>query len=255
VERRLPPPRAADVTARPLNPFVYGETLASGIAFPDIPVRLEPQYGQCGEDIVVASLVRARCFSTRVDPSTLRYCEIGGNHPIATSATWLLAKCFGMSGVLVEANPLLIPDLVRVRPNDRIVNAAIVDAPRETVDFYVAHRTELSSLDRSFVETWPGEGGGVKEVIEVPALSVDALMEREFPDGAPAYLSIDIEGMDLVILRALSLSRRRPFVIQVEPSDHHEADNSRRIDDYLSGHNYRLIAKTPVNMIYVDLGA
>lgn len=48
------------------------------------------------------------------DLSAERDLEIGANHPIATSATYLLSVELGISGVLVEANPALIGDLKKV---------------------------------------------------------------------------------------------------------------------------------------------
>jgi FkbM family methyltransferase len=241
------------IMRRLLNPFVCSASIESGIRFPDIPVFLEEQFGQYGEDIIVVSLLRALCFRDGIDSRTLQYCEIGGNHPFAASASYLLNKVLGMSGVIVEANPRLIDDLARARREDRIVNAAITDETVDRIKFFVAKSTELSSLDRSFVTDWPGEGGGVREEIEVPALSIDALMATEFPERPPVYLSLDIEGMDLRILQSLSIEKCRPYLIQVEPSDHHEPENSRRIHSYLSQRGYDLIARTAVNMIFVDL--
>jgi hypothetical protein len=53
--------------------------------FPDIPVNAVEHYGQCSEDIIVRSLLRAIAIRKNVDLREKLYLEIGGNHPFATS--------------------------------------------------------------------------------------------------------------------------------------------------------------------------
>ena len=93
----------------PLNNFVYDACLEFDIPFPDIPVRAVEHFGQCAEDIIVRALLVATAMRKQVDLRSKSYLEIGGNHPFATSATYLLAKTFGMKGVLVEANAAGVP--------------------------------------------------------------------------------------------------------------------------------------------------
>ena len=78
----------------------------------------------------------ARCWHTRIytrsrSPprasdregrsfSSICYVEIGGNHPIRNSNTWLLYKA-GCRGVFVEANPELAALLSHVRVRDLVM--------------------------------------------------------------------------------------------------------------------------------------
>lgn len=98
---------------RKLKSFVYNACLWTGVEWPDIPVKLVEFYGQIGEDLIVASLLEAKAQRDNVDLRKARYLEIGGNHPFATSATFLLRTKLGMTGVIVEANPRLIRDLMK----------------------------------------------------------------------------------------------------------------------------------------------
>jgi hypothetical protein len=84
-----------------LNAFVYGECTQSHIKWPDIPVRPVELYGQCGEDLIVLSLMKAKALSDAVDLRGKHYLEVGGNHPFATSATFLMSKYLGMTGAIV----------------------------------------------------------------------------------------------------------------------------------------------------------
>jgi FkbM family methyltransferase len=236
-----------------INPFILQLCISFGLKFPDICVNLEEQYGQCGEDIIVVSLIRAYCFKKNIDPAGLTYCEVGGNHPISTSATFLLSKQLGMTGLIVEANPDLIPDLRKGRPHDKIINVAIVASDLEEVEFFIGNRNELSSMDAHFLENWPGEGSGINRKIVSNCIRLDELISKEFRDQCPIFLSIDIEGLDFEVLKSMSFEKIRPYIIQIEPSDHYLPHNSEEILNLLSKKGYELIARTPVNMIFIDL--
>ncbi|CAH1648962.1 MULTISPECIES: FkbM family methyltransferase [unclassified Chelatococcus] len=237
---------------RRINVFAYELTAAVGLRSPDLPTYLAEHFAQCAEDLIVAALIEARCARIGLDPAMQRYCEIGGNHPIATSATFLLSRKLGMTGVIVEANPALLDDLRAGRPKDEIVHAAVTDADKDTVRLAVARASELSSLDQAFVTQWPGVGGGLAVEIDVPAVRINDLLARHFPNEPPIYVSIDIEGMDLRVLKDTDFGRFRPYIVQAEPSEHHLPGNAQAIIDHLASQNYVLVAKTDVNLIFVD---
>lgn len=239
---------------RKLNVAVYESLASAGIKFPNIPIYASEHYGQCAEDIVVKALLSALSFRFGGDLSSQRYLEIGGNHPVATSATYLLNRTLGMRGVIVEANPRLIEDLQRHRPDDLVVHGAVQTENVDTVVLTVSNLDELSSVDRSFVTQWDSGRVGEREQVTVPALLINSLFETYFGDRAPLFLAIDIEGLDLEVLQGLDFEKYRPAVIQAEPSDHHLHENSRRMVEFLNGKGYSLVARTEVNLIFADTG-
>jgi len=236
----------------PLNSNVYETIAATGMPMPDIPVHGIPYFGQCGEDLIVLALLRALALREGLDLAQERYLEIGANHPVATSATWLLQRAAGMTGVLVEANPRLLDALRTHRPRDHVLHAAVHTGESETVELFVSNQSELSSLDRDFVLQWRQGAVGEREVVTVPAIRIDELMRRHFADRVPLFLSVDIEGMDLEVLRDLDFTRFRPAVVQAEPSDHHHPGNTEAIAGFLASAGYLVIARTEVNLIALD---
>ncbi|MBU9563667.1 FkbM family methyltransferase [Burkholderia multivorans] len=240
-------------TVQKPNVFVQEESAALQVPTPDLPIFLTEHYGQCAEDIIVVALLRALQQRTGIDLSGEHYLEIGGNHPVGTSATFLLHRTLGMSGVIVEANPRLIANLVKGRPDDKIVHAAVCTGDSSTVHLSVSNASELSSLDRRFVLEWDQGRVGERELIEVPAVRINTLIERECGGETPLYLSVDIEGLDLDVLKDLDFSRFRPFIVQAEPSDHHIPQNSLHIQHFMETVGYRLIGKTAVNLIFADI--
>ena len=235
-----------------LNPFVYESIDAQSLGRPDIDVPLVRHFAQCAEDLIVTSLLRAIAAESSLDLSTERYLEIGANHPIATSATYLLREEFGMRGVLVEANPALIPDLQKVRGDDIIVNRAVVTHSGTDVELFVSNQHEISSVSRDFVETWANGAVGLNRIESVEAVRINALLAQYFNDRVPIFLSIDIEGMDFDLISDMDWHRWRPSIVQVEPSEHFIKDNAKKIAEFLKTKGYFEVARTPVNQIFLD---
>lgn len=239
---------------RKLNSHIYDLLADLGMSMPDIPVFAVEYFGQCGEDLIVASLARAVALREGIDLSGQQYLEIGANHPVSTSATYLLHRMFGMTGILVEANPRLLPDLRRFRPQDRVLHAAVQTERRDRVPLYVSRQNELSSLDRRFVDEWKGGSVGMREVVSVPSVRINDLMQAHFGTSGPLFLSIDIEGLDLDVLRDLDWDRWRPALVQTEPSEHHHPGNTASLASFLTTVGYVVVCRTEVNLIALDAG-
>ena len=233
------------------NSFVYNACIRARVQFPSIPVHSIEYYGQCGEDLIVASLLEAKAEYNGVDLGKAKYLEIGGNHPFATSATYLLHRKFSMRGVIVDANPALIPELRKGRPNDIIVHAAIHDDNATVATLALSKQDEISSLDRSMVQRWKGGKVGEAGLIDVPAMRINNVITRYLDDVSPCFLSIDVEGYDLRLLRDFDFVRYRPWLVQVEYVDNlYPPGNSRDIIGYMHEVGYGLLAKTYVNLVF-----
>lgn len=235
-----------------LNSFVYDACTRNGVKWPDIPVRPVELYGQCGEDLIVVSLLEGKALSEGVDLKQKHYLEIGGNHPFATSATFLLHERLGMNGTIVEANAKLIADLKKGRPDDTIVHAAVHYEDVKSVMLSVSKLSEISSLDRNFVMKWAGGAVGEAAYVEVAALRLNEVVRVYLNNESPTFLSIDVEGLDLKLLQDFDFNLYRPWFVQCEPSDTFIPGNTKSIIEYMRSVNYSLIAKTPVNLIFIN---
>jgi FkbM family methyltransferase len=191
-------------------------------------------------------------LSDGADLKSQRYLEIGGNHPFATSATYLLSKRLGMKGVIVEANGKLIANLKKHRSDDIVVHGAVQTEDVETVALSVSKFDEISSLDKKFVTIW--QGGSVDDVpvVEVPALRLNQVVREFLNDKAPCFLSIDVEGLDFSLLQDFDFGRYRPWFVQIEPADYYISGVTSRMIEHMRSVNYALIAKTEANLIFKD---
>ncbi|HEY8923278.1 MAG TPA: hypothetical protein VIU64_02785, partial [Polyangia bacterium] len=119
------------------NPFIAHQLGRLDLQAAPIPTLLRETYAQCNEDIIIESLLRARLRSSGRQLSSVRYLEIGGNHPVQTSSTYLFYRGWGAKGWLVEADPSLAARLRAVRPRDQVIGVAVSDREDPTLSFFV----------------------------------------------------------------------------------------------------------------------
>ena len=224
---------------------MYQHILETGMPNPNIPAYMTETFSQCYEDVIMDSMIRAH-VKTNGTPNGITFIEIGANHPVCTSASYLLQQRYNMTGILVEANPKLVPALQQFRSGNQIINAAVVDSDEQTVDFYISANNETSSLDEQFVTV---RTPGIEEKITVSTIRINKLLEMT--SGAEmVILSVDVEGYDLRLLQDIDFTKYRPFMIQVEPSEHYSPGSTKNIIDFLATNNYNLVAETDVNLIF-----
>jgi FkbM family methyltransferase len=171
------------------------------------------------------------------------FVEVGANEPRARSQTWHLEQA-GWSGVLIEPQPDLA-DQLRAQRTAKVFAVACSSPANagHTLPLHVAG--PLSSLDRASM----APGARPEKVIDVPIRTLDDVLEEA---GAPAhfdFLSVDVEGHEIDVLRGFSIARWRPQLILLED---HVADLSKH--RYLTTAGYRIIRRYENNGWYVPRG-
>jgi FkbM family methyltransferase len=231
------------------NPFIEYENGRLRLLPAPIATTIRETYSQCNEDLIVEALLRTRMAAAGRNMSTVRYLEVGGNHPVQTSSTYLLYRAWGARGCIVEANAGLAQRLRQTRPRDTIVQTAVSDKHDATVSFYVHELDELSTLAADNIRGVESTGlvGDLSSVETVPNLHINAFFDAHI-DTPLDFMSIDIEGLDLPVLQALD-PRHRPAVLQVECV---ERELLTRLRETLEPRGYTLAAMTDVNVIFVQ---
>ena len=230
------------------NPFILAECKRLELPLNKIETPLAESYSQCGEDLIVESLLLA-ILSRRPPVDNIFYIEIGANHPIQTSNTYLFYRKYRSHGVLVEADPNLIPALKKARPYDEVIHSAVSAREAETVLLNVAEAKELSSLDAEHIATFPKEWSQIVRQIEVKNTHIRDLLA---PYEEIMYLSIDVEGLDLEILSAIDFTKHRPWIISCEPSPQYKKESPSKIYQHMAANGYLLAARNDVNLIFAD---
>ena len=91
----------------------------------------------------------------------------------------------------------------------------------------------------------------LKEVIKVPLLSINDVMDEHF-NGAPSFLSIDTESLDLAILKSIDFTRFRPKVICAETLVSSSNRTIPEIPQFMSTQGYVDRGGSFVNTVFID---
>ncbi len=235
-----------------LNPFIVEECRRFNVPGNLIATNAPETYSQTAEDVIVEALIGA--IVIKAPPlAGVYYLEIGANHPIQTSNTYLLYKKFNAQGVLFEADAELIGQLKQVRPRDTVVHTAVSARRDPTVVLNVSRAKELSSLDANHVKSFAamGEIAQIQQQVEVPNMHIDELLST-YGQRSIQYMSIDVEGEDLPIMQAIDFDRYRPWILSCEPSAQVHPKNPQQMYEVMARAGYSLIARTQVNMLFLD---
>jgi FkbM family methyltransferase len=216
---------------------------------PQLPAEGRLSYAQQGEDIVAYHLLRD---VLRLTAPT--YLDIGAADPVLGSNTYLL-YCTGGRGVLVEPNPSYVEQLRRRRPNDTVVAAGVGVGKEREADYYVIRgQPPLNTFSPEAVASYRRQFGpdAVERVLRMPLLPVNEVIATHL-GRAPDLLSIDIEGMDLAVLRTLDFERLRPGVIVAETAQRAPPGVNMELVRFLQAKRYVVRGGSAINTAFVDL--
>ena len=229
----------------------WGAALATPAPSP-APVPPAPYrfgYAQSGEDILVEVIL------DYLKQPTPTYLDIGAYDPIQMNNTYLF-YARGSHGVLVEPNPDLTSLLKGARPRDTLLTAGIgFSGVREELDYYRLSEPSWNTFSKEQAEHCVKVSKGsvtIKEVVKTPLLPINEVCAEHFPTGAPDFLSVDVEGLDLEILRTLDFEKHRPKVICVETIETGTNREMVETGQFLTGKGYVARGGSFFNTIFVD---
>lgn len=210
-------------------------------------------FSQSGEDNIIKYI-----FSTLgIDIKKCTYLDLGANHAVHLSNTYSFYTQ-GAKGVLLEANPELAKELSEQRPDDIVINKCLSEKSGEKLDFYIMNGDGLSTTDYEAVQSFIKENPTLKieRTVSVDSITINEITEKYFPQKAPDILNIDIEGMELAVLKMTDFEKFRPLVIICEMIEYRNGltvgEKNQEIIDFMHGKNYEEFAFTGINSIFID---
>lgn len=91
----------------------------------------------------------------------------------------------------------------------------------------------------------------IQQIIKMPLLDINDVLAQYFPKP-PSFLSIDAEGLHLVILKAIDYSRFRPVVIGVKTLDSGTNKTLPDAAEFMMIKGYVQRGGSFVNALFVD---
>jgi FkbM family methyltransferase len=207
-------------------------------------------YSECGEDLIIDAALR----SLKIKKP--KYIDIGTNTPKAKNNTYLF-YARGAQGVCIEPNPDLFKQIQKVRPRDISLNVGIGSSPQKEAEYYVMTSKALNTFSKADAEKYVTEGNygtqQMERVLRIPLLSINEILEKYFKDNND-LLSLDTEGYDNQIVRALDFNKYRPKIICVESARYNgtKVVKDTELVEYIQSQGYEVYGDTFVNTILID---
>jgi FkbM family methyltransferase len=200
-------------------------------------------YAQEGEDLVVDRLLEGKQNGF--------YVEVGCHHPYRFSNTYLFYKR-GWRGVCIDPLPGTKNLFNRERPRDICIEKG-VDEKKGELTYFMFNEPALNTFDENLAIDRDNKKGN--HIIRKTSIEVQSLASiLNDLDGVPSIdiLSVDVEGLDLQVLKSNDWEKFSPRIIIAEClAARISSISSDPVALYLSNLNYYIYAKTGNSIIFL----
>ena len=213
--------------------------------FQFIKFKLKPRtlYSNWGIDLLVKDILKNQ-------KEKGIYIDVGSHHPLINNNTYILYKN-GWKGINVDLDFNSIDMFNYFRPRDYNIQKALSNKIG-IVDLYFFHnRAAKNTITKS-------RGKGAKSIKKINTDTLNNVIENSKINTKKIdFLSIDVEGNELNVLKGLNFKKYRPKIISIEfikPNIkefyQHDISNILKSDiyKYVISKNYKLI-----NWLHDDL--
>jgi FkbM family methyltransferase len=165
-------------------------------------------YSQEGEDMILR-----RLFETQ---DTGFFVDVGAHHPMRFSNTHIFYRQ-GWHGMNIEPNPEAIRAFRVFRPRDINLQIGVNESAGE-MTYFCFDDPALNTFDARLAESRQETTQyRVEKTMVIAVERLDAILSQHLPGGSRIdFMSIDVEGLDLPVLRSNDWTRFRPRCVLAE---------------------------------------
>lgn len=183
------------------------------------------------------------------------YVDVGAHHPKRFSNTYFFYRR-GWRGINIEPNPEALALFHAHRKRDINLGFGVSDHECK-LQYFMFNEPALNSFDQELSERRQSDAYKITDTRTINVRPLSAILDEFLPTGTHInFLTIDVEGYDLRVLKSNDWSRYRPKCVVVEAAEFDLASVTvEPVNAFLSQLNYRLVAKTVNTLFYVDESA
>ena len=188
------------------------------------------------------------------------YIDVGCFHPKLGNNTYLLYKK-GWRGINIDVDSHTIEIFNYLRPRDYNKQIAVSDKSGE-VDLYFYH--DHSAINTLSKETFDSGGGKSLNIKKIKSETLNSIIENSpFKDNKIDFLTIDVEGYEINVLKGFDINRYKPDIIILEfidnTSKEQEFYNNKiqnlinsEIYKYMSENNYSFVNWVGFDLVFIS---
>lgn len=203
-------------------------------------------YSQEGEDILLK-----RIFGNKENGF---YIDIGAHHPKRFSNTYLFYQK-GWTGINIDPISGIMEEFNKIRPRD--INLEIgISKEEQVLTYYIFNEPALNTFNCEEAKLKDGINDGQFYIVdkkEIKTYPLAKILEKHIESCQEIdFLTIDVEGLDLEVLKSNDWTRYKPRYILMEElrTTVENIMNESEIYSYLKQFDYTLMGRTFNTSIY-----
>ena len=167
-------------------------------------------YALEGEDMVLRRLLEV----TR--PESDFFVDVGAHHPFRFSNTYFFYKK-GWRGINIDAMPGSMDMFRKYRPDDINLELAISDT-RDTLTYHVFDQSALNTFSEELSAQHQAKGvAKLMQKVDIKTYSLAEVLAKNLPPGKRiCFITVDVEDLDLAVLRSNDWEKYRPQYVLME---------------------------------------
>lgn len=202
-------------------------------------------YSGNGEDIILTHYL----FKAKKNGF---YVDVGSFHPKIISNTYLLHRR-GWNGINIDPNPITHKLFKKYRPGDTNLRLGIAETACEKT-YYNFSYAGANTFDETFGETKASkEWNTLLSKEQLPCEPLKAVLEKYLPLNTDIdLLDVDVEGLDLEVLKSNDWQRFRPKVILVEDKEFRKNPGQSDVFLFLVKQGYKFYSYMDITIVMTE---
>jgi len=201
-------------------------------------------FSQFGEDLIISHLLDTS------KPGF--YVDIGAHRPTQFSNTYFFYR-YGWKGINVDAMPGSMKLFNILRSRDINIEAAVA-GQTEKKFYYVFNRPLQNGIYDEDDDIFRNKEFTVIKKIDITTVKLSDILDKHLPAHVHVdFLSVDVEGLDVEVLKSNNWNKYKPKIILVEVLDF-KLENlaDYEVTKYLSQWGYTFYSRTVHTIIFLD---
>jgi FkbM family methyltransferase len=206
-------------------------------------------YSQEGEDLLISRLLELDYYQR-----TGFYVDVGAHHPKRHSNTQYFYER-GWRGMNVDASAEAMKEFEFARVGDVNITCGVGEKAG-VLTFYEFDSPALNSFDQELSEA--RDSALPCKIInqrQVPVRTLQSLLEEYLPaETTIDFMSVDVEGLDLEVVRSNDWERFRPLLLLIEDGDSRSIEKAQQgeIAIFMQSKGYEFLSKTALTLFFKD---
>ena len=141
------------------------------------------------------------------------YIDVGCHHPVMNNNTYLLHKK-GWYGINIDLDKKNIDLFNFFRKNDENLNYAVSSTNSKCDLYYYHDKSPINTIEKKITEY---QNAKITKIKKIKTKTLDSILDNsKFKKNQIDFVSIDVEGHELDVLKGFDLRKYKPNIVVIE---------------------------------------